>query len=239
MVYADILSCEWNPGSNRSMVDPVAAIARLDIPADIKKSLVEKFNKNKFDDIVTIDWAEIKSDHGINKYGPDISEMNFGNGRLCHKITRAKWKAEDRQGAIIFIVDGMAFGYAAACGNLFMLPLVSQGLPYLPPIAGVPIPDSAGGPLYPPMYPVERFGLIPPAAPQGAYTGQEYSYLGAYAFGAGGSFGGGEYVFIPQCCDTIYIPSAVPEPSVYAFLLAGFSFIGAMKLISTKKLARS
>lgn len=136
-MIADLPSCEWHPASNRSLVDPVVAVARLDMPVPTRTALVEKLRRHQFDDVVHIDWAQIASESGTNRYGPAITNMNFGaSGRLCRTVTRASWSELKHETALVYIVDGRAWGYASACGNLFELKL-------LPPVPAVP--ESAGG----------------------------------------------------------------------------------------------
>ncbi len=112
----DIPTCEWNPGSNRSLVYPVVAVARLDMPASTRAALVEKMRRHQFDDVVRIDWASIRSESDANQYEAVISNMNFGAaGRLCKTITRNKWTPDHVESALVYLVDGRAFGFAAVC----------------------------------------------------------------------------------------------------------------------------
>jgi hypothetical protein len=117
----DLAVCEWNPGSNRATVDPVVAVARLDMPAATRAVLVEKMKRHQFDDVVSINWAAITSDTGANSYDGAISNMNFSTGHICRKVTRNGWTLDHTEGAIVYLVDGRAFGFASACGNLFEL----------------------------------------------------------------------------------------------------------------------
>lgn len=117
----DATVCEWRPGSNRSLVDPIVAVARLDMPAPMRAMLIEKLRHHQFDDVVTIRWASITSNSHANDYEAVISNMNFSQGSLCKTVTRNSWSINHEEGALVYIVDGRAFGYAAVCGNLFEL----------------------------------------------------------------------------------------------------------------------
>jgi hypothetical protein len=130
---ADLPSCEWHPGLNRSVVSIEQAVAKLHLVPDDAKRLIEKFNQHIPDDLVLIDKSNVHSFAGY-KYGPDISRMNFGKGRLCTKVTRLTWKNKEQQEAIVFVVNGKAYGYAAACGNLFELRLIPRAPVTHPPL---------------------------------------------------------------------------------------------------------
>lgn len=220
----DLAICEWHPGSNRSMVDPVVAVARLEMPEQTRLVLIEKIKRHQFDDVVTIKWASIVSNDGTHQYDAAISNMNFADGRLCKSVTRKEWQLDHNEGALIYLVDGKAYGYAAACGNLFELVLDEKRpapggaqpkfLSGFQPDSGSPLDSSEiNGPTasssYGPIYQAQVAALAPP--------GNEY--IGNTA--GPGYFGGG-YVVIGggDCCPCDNLPPVTPVPEPSSFWLS-------------------
>ena len=150
----DLAVCEWNPGSNRSVVSIESAAAH--IPVADRKPLIERFNRRQFDDTVRIGRDAITSDTGSLQYDAVIANMNFGHGDRCRRVTRARWRPTDVQGAVVFIVNGRAYGYAAVCGNLFELVGQKHSTPPAPQAGLVP-PETAD-------VPPERLPTVPPLA---------------------------------------------------------------------------
>src|SRR4249919_269186 len=112
-------TCEWNPGINRSTVS--IEIAAQNVRSADRSLLITQFNKKNFSDVVEIRKDRISGQK--NQYESTISNMNFARNRLCRHITRAQWKDDTVVSAMVFLVNGNAYGYASACGNLFELSL--------------------------------------------------------------------------------------------------------------------
>lgn len=225
-MIADLPSCEWHPGSNRATVNPVVAVARLDMPAPTRAALIAKMERHQFDDVVSITWAAVTSKQGANDYSADIRRMNFGEGRICERVTRAKWDSLHSEEAIVYIVDGRAYGVAAACGNLFEMSRTDHAAP-LTPIAAPTYMDGSdlrtGGPIgfaYATPIPL----AMVPAGAVGGYGGG--SWGAAAGFG-----GGGGYVQQTVLCDCVPTPpcpvAAVPEPSTLALIVGGIAAVFA------------
>ena len=215
----DLPSCEWSPGTNRSLVDPIFAVTRLDMPLTTRTALVEKLRRRAFDDLVLIDRSSIRSESGRHQYEAAISNMNFGAGRLCHKVTRDKWTAAQQEGAMVYIVNGRAFGYAAACGNLFEL------VRREPPPKVVEAPPAA--PVEPPP-PVVVTLVAPPAAPSdpgGTPTTTWVERAGAplvppLYFGGSGGITTVTWTMPPA------ISPPVPEPETWLMFMVGLLAVG-------------
>jgi hypothetical protein len=236
----DLATCEWAPGSNRFTGPVVQAIAKFKLPPEQARVLTEKMGAHRFDDVVTIRKASIDSKTDAHLYAPGITNMNFGaTGRRCAKITRTTWKPDHREEALVYIVGDRAFGFAAVCGNVFELlrlpskradtPVAAPSQPDAPsfesratPIGAVPLqPEVAASPAAAPV--------ATEAAPGGTYP----------SFGGGGG-GRPGLVYVPvyvQPAPPISVPpiTAVPEPSTWALLLAGFGALALLKL--TKEVA--
>lgn len=218
-MIADVGTCEWNPGSHRSMVDPVVAVARLDMPAPMRTELVEKIKRHQFDDVVSIHWASITSDEGRAAYAGDITNMNFADGRICKTVTRDKWTADQVEGAIVYRVGSRAFGYAAACGNLFELVSSERkeelAIAEAPLLAVAPVEPLSDGPTAAAVY-------------SPAWLGEDVASTG-YAVGGyiyapiGGGVGGGGFFPAPQPFPCP-VP-AVPEPSTWLLSAVGLAIL--------------
>jgi hypothetical protein len=213
----DLATCEWHPGSNRSVVDPIVAVARLDMPASTRALLIEKMSKHKFDDVVHITWTGIASESS-NSYEAAISNMNFANGRLCKTITRQTWTPDHIEDAIVYIVDGRAFGYAAACGNLFELTRKEPEAPSLPPPTAMALEETLLPALLAP--PTDTFvsssssEITPSSSTNGFYGAASGAWLSV------GGGGGGAC-----CCPPLSTPPPVtPVPELPAWMLMFTAF---------------
>lgn len=216
----DLDRCEWNPGSNRSTVDPVVAVGRLEMPAPMRATLIEKMKRHHFDDVVSITWATITSDSNANSYDGAISRMNFAAGRICRAVTRHNWSADHVEGAIVYIVEGRAFGYASACGNLFEMRIAEAP-------AARPGRDALDVRLVDGPEETLDATIADPQMPEAVTLGTEDSpgtTSGGPAFTPGWaatpSFGGDGYVTHPE------LVSSIPEPHAWALLLAGLGAVG-------------
>jgi hypothetical protein len=222
---SDIAVCEWTPNSNRATVDPVVAVARLDIPAATRVALIEKMKRHHFDDVVKITWASITSNSGAYRYGNAISNMNFATGRICRAITRNKWSASDEEGSIVYIVGERAFGFASACGNLFELELTEA--PAAPAADGPGPAALVLGPVGGPEETTLDVSIAGLQVPEAETLGAGPS-AGAPGWPAFGWIGGPGY-YCQQCCvPPAHIP-AVPEPSTALYLLGGLAMLYAVR----------
>ena len=225
----DLPACEWRPASNRSIVDPVAAVARLDMPPPVRAVLVDKLRRHAFDDVVSITWATITSNSGQHQYAAAISNMNFARGRLCRSVTRSTWTVEQTEGALVYIVGDRAFGYAAACGNLFELTRLE------PPIAERQVPgaDAPGATTAvgvldaPPERSAFTAPVEAPAGPLDTFTMAPALGMVYPPFSYGPIFYAPP-VFNPPCCALPPVP-AVAEPETYLLILAGLALIAAVR----------
>lgn len=204
----DLQTCEWShPGSNRSLVDPVVAVARLEMPAPTRAVLVEKMRRHQFDDVVRIDWASIRSENGADQYEAVIRNMNFGSGSICKTMTRNTWKADHVESAIVYLVDGRAFGFASVCGNLFEITRTEDAAPP----AETNLPVGTAGPVYPSVF-VPPPVLQSPELPSSVVSMPRMPDVVADRF-----------PLIPPLV-AFGVPltvSAVPEPSSWLLLIAG------------------
>ena len=214
-MIANLATCEWHPGSNRSTVDPVVAVARLEMPEATRAVLVEKMKSHSFDDVVRITWAGIESVSGANSYDGAISNMNFGTGRICKAVTRNAWSIKHVENAIVYIVGDQAFGFAAVCGNLFRLTRFDK--PAAQPVElaeSVRLPDAALA-----ESDVQLLGLpsgsgdvvSPDSAPITA-TGVSSATLAYFA---------PVFFAAPFITSQFFIAASVPEPATYLQLFAG------------------
>lgn len=220
-MIGDLATCEWSPGQARSMVSIERAAER--IPAADRAELVRQFNSRprKPVDRVVIKREAIESETGFARYSPLMANMNFSRGRICETVTRAKWKDNDRQGAIVFKVNGQFYGYAAVCGNLFQLyGEVLPPKPPAPPAAGAPPPGMT-------ITSVERPAelVLPPVFPlplDDAPSGGEPPFVGSTPWYPGGGvfIGGGGGA--PHVDGHV---ASIPEPSFLALMAAGLAAI--------------
>lgn len=223
---ADLAVCEWAPGSNRSMVDPVVAVARLDMPEPTRAILIEKMKRHHFDDVVSIGWATVVSDTHANSYSATLSNMNFAEGRICRGITRNAWAIDRVEKAIVYIVDGRAYGEAQACSNLFELELQNADRPpadiaTIADAQAAPESLSLGADVLAATTPAASAFTIPDELTSAGYTYAPATYGPIPTFYSGSA--------IPIECPppppcNCSVPM-VPEPATWALMLCGVAAI--------------
>lgn len=132
-------ACSWDrPGHNPYIGEPRPAIMALaQIPEPIRLKLIEKAERNQYDDLVDITRDRIV---GQKVYRDEISFMAFGSkGTVCKTVTRHRWHAEDVQRAMVFCADGWCVARPSVCNNWSIITPVNQvRLSVVPPPASAP-----------------------------------------------------------------------------------------------------
>lgn len=151
----NLSQCSWDrPGVNPYMGDVVAALDHYrDMPADVLARLKTKLQQRAYDDIVLIRRDRIE---GNAKYGSEITDMHFGEGSVCHTVTRQRWPADQVERGLVFCEENECVVVPTVCRNVSRLHRLSrpqavlsardmepedQALVFDPPGAGAP---SAG-----------------------------------------------------------------------------------------------
>jgi hypothetical protein len=111
--------CSWaNPGADPYTGTPTAAImAKTQIPLGVRLTLAARVSKHRpeFDDLVFIDRDSIRSRQ--HAYDPDISDMVFGKGHRCLGVDRSAWAPSHVETAMVFCEAGWCVARPAVCNN--------------------------------------------------------------------------------------------------------------------------
>ncbi len=139
---ATLASCSWDkPGHNPFMGDVVAAVDRYqDIPAPVRATLKARMAVRQYDEMVSIRRDAIV---GRARYGAEIRDMYFGQGRVCGTVNRAAWAPTEQERGLVYCEAGHCILVPTVCRN------VSRITRETPAVAGArsdtPSGASAGG----------------------------------------------------------------------------------------------
>lgn len=136
-----IEECSWDhPGLHPFMGNVVNAIDRYkDIPAPIRARLKERMEERSFDEFVSIEKDGIV---GQRRYEPGITEMHFGNGKICRTVTRTKWTPAMRERGLVYCEQNHCILVPTVCRNVSRIRRVAAEAP--PAQASVPEDPPAG-----------------------------------------------------------------------------------------------
>lgn len=174
-------ACTWDrPGANAYVGDVVAAIDRYgDIPAPVRAALKKRMGERRYDDV-----AVIRRDTVIGKhlYSPEIRDMHFGTGQVCHTVTRTRWTAATEERGLVYCESGHCIIVPTVCRNV-------SRVTRLPPDRTAAAGAGAGEPLAADGKNPGTAGSPVAAAPEPISTAQaETEELQFEAPGAGQSF---------------------------------------------------
>ncbi|MDC8759352.1 MHFG family PEP-CTERM protein [Janthinobacterium fluminis] len=110
-------NCNWNrPGVNPFMGDVVAAVDRYtEIPAAVRERLKQRMRDRNFDEFVTISRDAISGRHD---YDARISDMHFGEGRVCKQVSRAGWNAQMKERGLVYCEQDHCILVPTVCRNV-------------------------------------------------------------------------------------------------------------------------
>ena len=129
------------------MGDVVAAVDRYaDIPPEVRKRLKRRMAERDYDDIVSIGRDSIV---GKYSYGSVIRDMHFGDGRLCHGVSRAGWTATMQERGLVYCEREHCILVPTVCRN------VSRIGPPETAVKDASFVDDASAP-------IEHTGALPP-----------------------------------------------------------------------------
>lgn len=233
-------NCNWNrPGVDPFMGDVVAAVDRYtEIAPAVREELKQRMRDRQYDEIVVISRDAIT---GKERYDARISQMHFGQGRVCKNVTRAGWSDTMRERGLVYCVKGECILVPTICRNVSRIALAGGGMPAGAGTGGGGAGEGGaagpGGvvpvgawPEGPPGMHVTELGVPtidnPDALRGGISTGgSTYSgtplpsfipgtvvYMGGGG-GGGGSHGGGGIISQPVQ-PTVIVPTLPTEPSV-------------------------
>ena len=217
---AVVQQCSWdNPGADPFMGDVVAAVDRYkEIPSETREVLKEKMRLRKYDDIALITKHDIRGDKIA--FTGEISDMHFGNGRICKTVTRSKWKDSHQERGLIYCADGQCIIVPTVCRNVsrvYVAP-VEEPLEFDPPAAGVREEPASTGNMLKPL---------------GMQSFEDISHIGFVMFED-------ELQFDPPAAGPITRPlmvpparpalppginTPVPEPATWLLMVLGAAFI--------------
>lgn len=114
---ATIAQCNWDrPGVNPYSGDVAGAVDRYtDIPASVRERLKERMRAHKYDEFVTISRSSIS---GREQYDPVISQMHFGKGTVCSKVSRAGWSEQMTERGLVYCEQDVCLLVPTVCNNV-------------------------------------------------------------------------------------------------------------------------
>lgn len=130
------------------MGDVVAAVDRYqDIPPAVRARLKERMRVRQYDEFVTIRRDSID---GANAYQPQISEMHFGDGRVCGSVDRSRWTPQMTERGLVYCESGHCVLVPTVCRNVSRISMRPQTVaPALaegpPPVDDSPLQFDAPG----------------------------------------------------------------------------------------------
>lgn len=213
-------TCDWNtPGHDPYTGTSAAALSHYDMPDTTRRRLADRIERNDFDTVVSV------TRDGITGYA-GMRNMHFGKDRMCHDIDVSKWDPLAVQLGFVFIEDGHHVVKWFICHN------ITELIP-LPPVAHVS--TLVGGDAFDtlPLFYADAPGVMRDFSTHGQADTFAAPLQAGYLVGTGGP-GGGVYVAggspgAPCPCPPDYAPPAitppvpaVPEPSTWAMICAGF-----------------
>lgn len=167
-----IASCSWdNPGHSPFMGDVVAAVDRYqDIPPEVRGRLKQRMQARQYDEFVTIRRDSIE---GANAYDPRISEMHFGDGRVCRDIDRSRWTPQMTERGLVYCESGHCVLVPTVCRNVSRISRTTSAPPVVvaegPPAGEEPLvfepPGAGGGESFNDMVDQPPPGSPPPTPP--------------------------------------------------------------------------
>jgi hypothetical protein len=172
------------------------------VPVPDQAELIRQFNARQFADKVRITRDNVVSE-GVFTYESTLRNMNFGSGSYCRIMTRKTWSEKDWQGAMVFFVNGRAYGYAAICGNLFELTPITAAKEFTAPVLvqEYPAEPVLGLPETPSVF----------ETPPEVDTIPQESFAAPPIFMSAPIYGGGLY----------YVCAPVPELPIWVYLIVG------------------
>lgn len=144
-----VTACSWDhPGANKYRGDVVKAIdSYKDIPAATRKILKERIKERQYDEFADITRDSIK---GKDVEYVNLRQMHFGSGKVCHKVSREKWKPGHMERGFIYCEGGHCVIIPTVCNNVSRVDRVVPPLVFDPPGAGVVLPPIRVTPEIPP-----------------------------------------------------------------------------------------
>ncbi|RZL09334.1 MAG: hypothetical protein EOP40_10225 [Rubrivivax sp.] len=221
-------TCRWNkPGTNRYMGNVVASVDHYaDIPPAIRERLKARMAEHQYDDVVTITRDAIQ---GEREYAPGITDMHFGENRVCREVTRKRWHPDRQHKGLVYCEQGHCLMLPTVCGNLSRIQPVRSDEPLdIEPAAGPPPatpeatpaaagamptdfdalpPTAAGSPEQPAAVPVG----VPPSSPFWPYNPFFPPGVPLYP----------PYIWVPPPGYPPTVMPGVPEPAQWLQMLAG------------------
>lgn len=248
----DVEDCSWDrPGADPFMGDVVAAVDRYtDITPQVREQLKQRMRARQYDEIVVIGRDTIR---GKQYYDARISQMHFGQGRVCRNVTRAGWSDKMEERGLVYCVQGDCILVPTICRNVSRISPAGSGTPRGASAGGAGAAAAAGGAARsgvvtiggpeegPPMWDnpdalrggVSISDALPPTARYTPFVQEEpvrfASNTPIPSAGVPQGSGGPGYIQPHSILPTLPVePSilpAVPEPQTWAMLLAGLACI--------------
>lgn len=140
----DVEDCSWDrPGADPFMGDVVAAVDRYtDIAPAVREQLKQRMRARQYDEIVVISRDTIR---GKQYYDARISEMHFGQGRVCRNVTRAGWSDKMEERGLVYCVQGGCILVPTICRNVSRISPAGSGAPRGGSAGGVGGTGAAAG----------------------------------------------------------------------------------------------
>lgn len=223
--------CDWvHPGVHPFMGNVVNAIDRYtDIPVDVRARLKERMEARQFDEFVAIERDGII---GKRKYDPGITEMHFGNGKVCRTVTRTHWTTAMRERGLVYCEQNHCILVPTVCRNVSRIRrLPEDAVPAPAPQASTPeedaTPGGGGGGYSSSGYLVVQARRVQEAPTCGCGSGGGYIVPLAPSLPPfTGGFGGPSTPLTPTPPTPATPIGEVPEPQTWLMYALGIAALG-------------
>ena len=218
--------CDWvHPGLHPFMGNVVNAIDRYqDIPAPVRARLKERMEARQFDEFVAIERDGII---GKRKYEPGITEMHFGNGKVCRTVTRTHWTAAMRERGLVYCEQDHCILVPTVCRNVSRIRrLPEDAAPQANAPEAEPAPGSAGGGYSSSGYLMVQARRVQEIAPESGRGSGYVVPLVPFAPPFSGGFGGPSTPLPPTQPWTPV--GEVPEPQTWLMYGVGLVALAAL-----------
>lgn len=207
------------------MGDVPASIDRYtDIPSDVRARLKERMAKRDYDDVVSVKRDSIE---GTRQYESEIRDMHFGNGRVCHTVSRAKWAPDLQERGLVYCEGTQCILVPTVCRNVSRITAIPAAEPPLAAAPGagpeeMPYGAPGAGPIADtPVAAVPDTGPLDVAPAAGPGAG---GIIGPPI--ATGGFPGIPGGLVPPASPPTPPTSPIPEPQTWLLWLGGLGVLG-------------
>jgi len=110
-------SCSWNQPGNAPYARPIpdALADYADLAPAVAARLRARMERRDYDDVAVISRDAIQ---GRRRYAPEIRDMHFAAGRVCHVVDRSAWPAGHEERGLVYCEGEVCVIVPTVCRNV-------------------------------------------------------------------------------------------------------------------------